>query len=106
MKELNGKLEAYWEQGWDGRVEFALQIDGASGPFFMESGQQLTIYQDDGEIIWSGRIHFVKVNHWFDKHTLSAKIWSWSKQKGVSYAEWMDWFWRKPPLHAKLVIEE
>jgi len=106
MKELHGKLEAYWEQGWEGRVEFALQIDGEAGPYFLEKGQQLTIYDGNDEIVWSGKLKFVKVNRWFDKHKLSANIWSWTKQKGVPYADWMDWFWRKPPLKAKLIVEE
>ena len=106
MKELHGKLEAYWEQGGEGSIEFALQIDGDPGPFFLESGQELTIYRDNGEILWSGTLKFVKVNRWFDKHKLSAKIWSWNKQKGVSYADWMEWFWHKPPLNAKLIVEE
>jgi len=106
MTELIGELEAYWEQGWEGRIEYAFNFEGSKGPLFLESGQHLTIYSESGDVIWSGKIKFVKKNNWFDKHKLDAKIWSWNKQKGVSYADWMDWFWRKPPLKAKLIIEE
>ena len=106
MTELHGELEAYWEQGWEGRVEYALHVEGTKGPFFLANGQHLTIYMMITTILWSGRIKFVKRNNWFDKHKLDAGIWSWVKQKGVSYADWMDWFWRKPPLKAKLIIEE
>jgi len=106
MTELIGELEAYWEQGWEGRIEYAFNFEGSKGPLFLESGQHLTIYSESGDVIWSGKIKFVKKNNWFDKHKLDAKIWSWIKQKGVSYADWMDWFWRKPPLKAKLIIEE
>jgi len=106
MTELQGELEAYWEQGWEGRVEYALHVDGAKGPFFLANGQHLTIYSDDNDTLWSGKIKFVKRNTWFDKHKLDAGIWSGVKQKAVSYADWMDWFWRKPPLKAKLIVEE
>ena len=106
MTELHGELEAYWEQGWEGRIEYALHVEDAKGPFFLANGQHLTIYGDDNDVLWSGKIKFVKRNNWFDKHKLDAGIWSWVKQKGVSYADWMDWFWRKPPLKAKLIVEE
>lgn len=106
MTELHGELEAYWEQGWEGRIEYALQFEGNQKPFFLENGQHLTIYNENGDIVWSGKLKLVRRNNWFDKHQLDANIWSWTKQKGVSYAEWMAWFWHKPPLKAKLIIEE
>jgi len=106
MTKLNGELEAYWEQGWEGRIEYALQFEGNQVPFFLKDGQKLTIYDESGDVLWSGKIRFVRVNSWFDKHKLNANIWSWTKQKGVSYAQWMEWFWHKPPLKAKLIVEE
>ena len=27
MTELRGELEAYYEQGWEGRIEFAFQFE-------------------------------------------------------------------------------
>jgi hypothetical protein len=102
---LHGELEAYWEQGWEGRIEFAFQFEGNGTPFFLQGGQHLTIYDTDGKILWSGKIQFVK-RGFFDHHKLDAEIWSYIKQKDVSYADWMDWFWRRPPLKAKLEIEE
>jgi len=106
MTELYGELEAYWEQGWEGRIEFAFQFESNREPFFLKDGQHLTIYGKSGETLWSGKIKYVKRSNWFDKHKLDANIWSWVKQKGVSYADWMDWFWHKPPLKAKLIVEE
>jgi len=105
MKEIIGMLEAYWEQGMEGRIEYAFQFEGNTHPFFLQNGQLLTIYETDGKILWSGKIHFVK-RGFFDNHKLNAGIWSFIKQKGVSYADWMDWFWRTPPLKAKLEVEE
>jgi len=87
VRELNGKLEAYYEQGWEGRIEFAFQFEGNQIPFFLENGQHLTIYRENGDVLWFGTIKFVRKNNWFDKHKLGTNIWSWTKQKGVSYAD-------------------
>lgn len=106
MKVISGELEAYWEQGWEGRIDFAFQFEGNEAPFILQNGHQLTIYDTDEKILWSGKIQLVKRSTWWDNHKLDAGIWSYVKQKGVSYADWMDWFWRKPPLKAKLEIEE
>lgn len=98
---MDGVLEPYWDQGWEGRIEFAFIEDGSNQPVFLQDGDLLTIYSPDDLILWSGQIQFVPCRFW-DKHKLPAQIWSRVKQKGVSYAQWMDWFWRKPPLRAKL----
>ena len=34
--ELKGELCAYWEQGWEGRIEFALQPEDFDRPVFLE----------------------------------------------------------------------
>lgn len=106
MTELLGELETYWEQGWEGRIDYAFQFEGNQEPFFLKNGQHLTIYALNGDVLWAGKIKLIKRNTWFDNHKLEANIWSWVKQKGVSYADWMGWFWHKPPLKAKLIIEE
>lgn len=108
MKRYIGKLEAYYEQGWEGMIVFSFMPDdgnGLSDLITLQDGQHLTIYDTDEKTLWSGKIHFVK-RSFFDKHNLNADIWSDMKQKDVPYANWMNWFWRKPPLKAKLEIEE
>lgn len=108
MKCYSGKLEAYYEQGWEGMIVFSFMPDDGKGLndlIPLQNGHLLTIYAENEKILWSGEIHFVK-RGFFDKHKLKAEIWSDSKQKGVSYADWIDWFWRKPPLKATLEIEE
>lgn len=108
MKSYIGSLEAYWEQGWEGMILFCFVPDESkerNDLIVLQDGHYLTIYDLDGTVLWSGTIHFVKRSI-SDKHDLDADIWSDSKQKDVSYAEWMDWFWHKPPLKAKLEIEE
>ena len=108
MKTLTGVLEAYYEQGWEGMIVFSFMPDegkGLNDLIPLQDGQHLTIYAEDKTVLWSGKIHFVK-RGFFDKHKLSAGIWSDSKQEGVSYADWMDWFWRKPPLKATLELED
>jgi hypothetical protein len=108
VKSYVGKLEAYYEQGWEGMIAFSFMPDDGKGlndlvP--LQDGQHLTIYDTNEKILWSGKIKLIK-RGFFDKHKLSAGIWSDSKQEGVSYADWMDWFWRKPPLKATLELED
>lgn len=102
---LSGVLLAYYEQGWEGAIRFAFQPDNSNLPIFLSSGQHLTVFDDDGAVLWSGKLHFVR-RGWRDQHRLGAGIWSDCKQKGVSYAQWMDWFWRQPPLRAALADED
>ena len=99
-----GVLEAYWEQGWEGRIDFAFQPDDSLHPIFLQNGHRLTILDADGAPLWSGAIQFV-ARGWRDHHKLDAGIWAYEKQKGMTYAQWMDWFWRKPSLQAILEIE-
>ncbi len=98
-------MEAYFEQGWEGRIEFAFHFEGQREPFFLKNGQRLTIYNAEGDVLWSGKVKLVRRNTWLDNHHLRAGIWADWKQKGVSYADWMDWFWREPPLKAELEVE-
>jgi len=104
-KTYHGTLEAYWEQGWEGRISFVFQPDDSKRPIFLQYGHRLTILDDDGAAQWSGVIHFVK-RGWRDDHHLDAEIWSYIKQKDVTYAQWMEWFWHKPPLRAILEVED
>lgn len=106
MASFDGRLEAYWEQGWEGMILFCFMPEVGKERddiIPLENGHQLTIFDSDGSILWQGTIQF-KRRGMFDRHKLHAGIWSDTKQKGVSYADWMDWFWRKPPLKAKLEI--
>jgi hypothetical protein len=104
IKILEGELEAYWEQGWEGRVEYSLYVQGAAGPLFLESGQHLSIFSPDGSILWEGKLEFVSRKN--EQHNLPLEIWSDIKQKGLDYSQWMEWFTHQPPLRAKLEIEE
>ncbi|MGB2927080.1 MAG: hypothetical protein WBB82_17410 [Limnothrix sp.] len=103
MNKLEGELEAYWDQSWEGRIAFAFNTFSNTRPFFLENGHYLTIYESEATILWAGTIAFVP-RGFFDRHQLKVGIWSGTKQKGVSYADWMDWFWRRPPLKATLII--
>lgn len=103
MTQLQGTLLAYWEQGWEGRIEFAFQAEGANTPTFLKNGDRLTIFAEDGTAVWSGKIQWVRRRFW-DRHQLDAGIWSYQKQNGVSYNQWLAWFWCKPPLKASLEV--
>lgn len=103
MSGMTGSLLAYFEQGWEGMIACAFQPDDSSLPFFLQDGQHLTIFAADGATLWSGRLHFVRRRCW-EHHNLSAGIWADAKPKGVSYGQWMEWFWRQPPLRAELEL--
>ena len=105
MTERKGHLEAYWEQGWEGRIEFCFFDTDRKELLVLKNGDRLTIYTKDNSVLWSGEIRFVR-RAWFDRHQLNADIWSGSKQKGVSYKNWLAWFWHKPPFKAHLNINE
>jgi hypothetical protein len=104
MSAMTGHLLAYFEQGWEGMIAYAFQPDDAERPVFLQSGQRLSIFAADGTTLWAGRLHFVR-RRWWDQHNLSAGIWADVKQKGVSYEQWMEWFWRQPPLRAALELQ-
>lgn len=105
MAQVQGELVAYWEQGWEGRIEFAFQAESSNTLTFLKNGDLLTIYAEDGTIHWSGEIQWVRRRFW-DRHQLEADIWSYQKQRGVAYGRWLAWFWHKPSLKASLELGE
>jgi hypothetical protein len=104
MSQSNGELVAYWEQGWEGRIDFAFQSDDANQPIFLKNGHTLTIYDEAETVLWSGKIKWVRVRVW-DRYQNKKTIWSYEKQKGVSYGQWLAWFWREIPLKARLASD-
>ena len=100
MGIINGTLLAYYEQGWNGRIEFFFQPDDSKEFVPLQNGQHLTLFDEDGKTLWSGKIELVK-RGFFDKHKY---VWANSKQKGVSYSQWLTWYWTLPPLQAQLEI--
>ena len=70
MSLSNGELVAYWEQGWEGRIDFAFQLDDANQldddklPIFLKNGHTLTIYDVAETVLWSGKIKWVRVRVW------------------------------------------
>lgn len=101
MSDYHGCLEAYWEQGWEGRIEYSLAVDGWSHPFILVDGQYLTIFAPDGAVLWQGWLHFVGRGR--ERHRLPTGIWAYTKQKGLSYGQWMAWFLHQPPLRATVL---
>lgn len=104
MPIYHGYLEAYWEQGWEGRIEYALSFERQSAPFFLANGQHLTIYAPDDAILWQGRLHFVGRGR--EQHTLPTGIWADVKQESVPYGRWIAWFLERPALRATVVEDE
>jgi hypothetical protein len=104
-RRYTGILEAYWEQGWEGRVAYALSGEGFDRPLFLANGQRLTIYAEDGSVLWWGVVCLTPRKRWED-HALPYGFWSDVKQKGVPYAQWMAWFVHAPPLRAMVEVDE
>ena len=100
---IAGKLEPYYEQGYEGMFQYtfvplvdAHLVNGGRG-YFLRTGDQLRIFATDDELIWSGGVELVpsKLDRLIfpDRHRLEAKVWATEKQKRVKYADWIGWFW-------------
>lgn len=112
MKELiKGELHPYYEFGMEGRFEYTFvpdsdpqAVNGGRG-YFLKSGDFLRILGDNGDIVWEGKLRFVpsKTSRLIfpDRHRLGNSVWATSKQKGVSYADWVGWFWATPRLQGE-----
>lgn len=111
-KVIKGHIEGYWEQGWEGRIEYVFIPEGGNdreemeAVIFLSKGHCLTIYEKEGEVLWRGEIELVGRSWWERLKGSKHNVWSESKQKGVSYEEWVDWFWQKAPLKAELRLME
>ena len=105
---LNGHLVAFWEQGMEGRIDYAFQPEGTndiSSLIWLADGHHLKIYNSDYTVLWEGEINLVsrrRFGLFYEQHDLENKIWNDLKQKGIPYKEWIAWFWHKPPLKAQL----
>ncbi len=97
----------------EGRIEYTLEPDNPADridgkrPIRIKNGQFLKIFDGDGRILWQGEINYVSRRHWlffYEKHDLPNGIWHGSKQKGLTYGQWIAWFWQKPPLRAELML--
>jgi len=110
-KCIKGELAGYWEQGYEGRIDYtfipdvnAKAINSGRG-YFLKSGDFLRIFDENNLVIWEGEIDLVpsRIGTLFfpDRHKLDTSIWATTKQKNVSYADWMSWFWSKPNMRAE-----
>jgi hypothetical protein len=105
---ITGTLHGYWEQGWEGRIEYEFRPDtmpADAGPRFLAAGQHLTIVAPDGTRLWRGVLAFTP-RRWWESHALDNGIWHTHKQRGTRYGEWIAYFWQKPPLRAELRLSE
>ena len=108
---ITGRLEPYFEQGWEGRFDYTFMpakdphlINDGRG-YFLENGDFLKILDLKEEVLWEGEIQWIasRLNVLFfrDRHRLDNNVWSTVKQKGVTYADWVGWFWSTPRLVAR-----
>lgn len=110
---ITGFIEPYWEQGMEGCFEYTFvpdddrqAINGGRG-YFLRSGDYLRIIGRESETIWEGKIKFMtaRIHHLIsqDRHNLNNQVWATAKQEGVSYADWVGWFWSQPRLRAEFL---
>ncbi len=104
---MEGYIADYWEQGWEGHFWYTFQdatyIDERTGQWDIQGmhqlavGDYLTIYQEDGTILWDGL--------WPDRSPGMLARW-WSRVRGlepVCPEKMLTWFRHEPPLKARLV---
>jgi hypothetical protein len=96
-----GFVFAYFEQGWEGRIEYAFHDNVDNSFSFLENGDVLTLFNQEGVVLFQDEINY-KARRFWDFHPLEVGIWSLKKQKGVSYGKWIQWFWQKPNIKAEL----
>ncbi len=96
-----GKLEPYWEQGMEGSFLYSCALPECPGPFLLAEGDLLDILSAQGEVLWTGTYRTRKRRFW-ERHQLPMKAGSNICQRGLSYAQWMEWFWSSPPLPARV----
>ena len=99
---IEGELDPYWEQGWEGSFHYNLTIPNATRPYFLEEGDLLDIIGHDGKLLWSGAFHLRKRRFW-ERHKLALNVFTGTVLKGLSYGQWMEWLWSKPRLKARVL---
>lgn len=108
MSAMDGFVSHYWAQGmeegeWlvfqeaahvrrrdDGSEEWAME-----GMWPIEPGASLTIFAEDGSVLWSGTLALRRTGLFgvFGRTTLAPP--------GIEEARWLEWFHRVPPLKAR-----
>lgn len=107
---IKGVLTAYWEQGFEGLILYALHADepkGIDGPIILEDGQYIKIWKHNDDILWEGEVKLVSRYRFFlfqETHTLPYEVWSDHKQKGFRYKDWIALFYHDPPLKAEITL--
>ncbi len=109
MQTFFGVLEAYYEQGYEGRIEYALWPDNhvelkSNFPLLLDSGDDLKIFDVNNNLLWQGTLNFVPRRYWLDCPKKNILIYAETKQNGVNYADWLSWFYYSPPLKAELTV--
>ena len=105
----NGRLMAYWEQGWEGRIEYGFEPDmrdASAGPCFIRNGDYLRIFSPDACVLWEGDVRLVPRRRWLlirQQHDLGNDVWHDLTQAGVAYKDWIFWFWNG--LRAEIVCK-
>ncbi len=105
-----GWIAEYWEQGWEGNfwrifqdARFcASRTEGWSpaGIIRLEDGQHLTVFDDAGVILWSGRLQARQLSRCERHHTQPWQP-GWHPV-GVPDETWAAWFNAHPALRARL----
>lgn len=106
---MRGWIFPYYDQGSEGAVLWAFQdaafaasrdagwnLDGLCD---IRRGDKLTIFDEDGAVLWSGVIDPVtRISAW-QRVTPGDGNWF---PKGVTLETWRAWLWHRPPLAAEL----
>jgi hypothetical protein len=99
---IEGELDPYYEQGWEGSFRYNLTVPGMNEPYFLKDDDLLDILDQDGQPLWSGFFRLRKRRFW-ERHKLGSDVFSDTVLKGLSYQQWMEWLWSNPRLKARIL---
>ncbi len=109
----HGWISDYSAQGMEGEIwqifqDRAYAQDRAQGwrpegMHRLESGDRLTIFDDEGVVLWAGRLAARRRN-WYSHRKLFPGDPAWHPT-GVAAETWQGWFQQKPALSATLERE-
>jgi hypothetical protein len=107
MQTFFGVLEAFTQQGSEGLIEYTLWPDNHvelqnNFPLPLRNGDELKIFDENNDLLWQGAVNLIPLSYWWDNTKRNDLLHATTKQKGVSYADWLNWFCHEPPLRAEL----
>lgn len=101
---ITGTVTGHWEQGWEGRILWALEPDTPSDwpiPLADFFGDELTLFAADGSVLWSGILRPIYSYGFLGLRRVHPGDGHWFPQ-GTSLQQWRTWLTQLPQLRAAI----